>query len=344
MSFLDFGLQLVERNLLPDALVRHGIRRLLRQRLSPLSQDTSGPEQVLRKFRAACLAQPIAVVPELANEQHYEVPADLFLHALGPRLKYSSCYFDETTGTLGEAEERALAITAEHAELADGQAILELGCGWGSLTLWMAEHYPGSRITAVSNSASQREFIMARARERGLSNIVVHTADINHFAPSGRFDRVVSVEMFEHMRNHAELLRRIATWLNKDGKLFVHIFCHRSTPYLFETEGSDNWMGRYFFSGGMMPSWDLLPSYDADLRLEDRWQWNGRHYARTCREWLKNCDRNRAAVLPILTRTYGEKNTTLWLSRWRVFFMACEELFAYRDGEEWFVAHYRFGK
>jgi len=247
---------------------------------------------------------------------------------------------------LAAAEEAALAETAEHAELTDGQTVLELGCGWGSLSLWMAGRYPASRIVAVSNSHAQRATIESIARERRLSNLTVITADMNDFSPRStgvateEFDRIVSVEMFEHMRNYQELLHRVRSWLQPDGKLFVHIFCHRHLAYPFASEGAANWMGRHFFTGGMMPSADLLHRFDEDLQVSREWRWNGQHYAQTALAWLENLDQNRNQVLPILQHTYGRKNAERWFERWRIFFLAVAELFAFGDGNEWFVGHY----
>ena len=326
------GIELAERGLLPLPALRLGIRGLLRDRI--LDIEGSPPARV---FAELLEDEPLAVETDAANDQHYEVPAELFELALGPNLKYSGAYWPEGVHGLGEAEERMLRLTVERAELEDGQEILELGCGWGSLTLFMAGAFPGARITAVSNSASQRRHIEARAPE----NVRVITADIRDFEPEGTFQRVVSVEMFEHMRNLPELLRRISTWLGPGGKLFTHVFCHRTHPYLFESDGKDDWMGRYFFTGGMMPSFDLLPAMDRHLQLEERWAVGGTHYARTARAWRENLEARRPAVMPVLERTYGA-DARRWYHRWRLFFLACEELFGYRNGTEWLVGHYRF--
>lgn len=289
-------------------------------------------------------ASPVAIHPEKANEQHYEVPPEFFLHVLGKHLKYSGCLWPEGATSLAQAEAAMLKLTCDRAGLRDGRQILELGCGWGSLTLWMAEQYPNAHILAMSNSAPQREFILGRAAERGIKNLEVITADINEFNTDLRFDRVISVEMFEHVRNYERLLSRISNWLNDDGRLFVHIFCHRAFTYAFETEGADNWMGRHFFTGGLMPSVDLLPRFDRDLVAEEQWQVNGLHYSKTARAWLENLDKKRLQIDPILASTYGQKEVTRWRVRWRLFFMACEELFGHRNGQEWVVAHYRFKK
>lgn len=331
-----------EQGRVPDWLVRRGIRKLLNTRRRDL--ESQSPGLTIARLHAAVASQPIAVSTHAANDQHYEVPAQFYESVLGPRLKYSCCYWEHGTATLAEAEDNSLRITAEHAELADGMNILELGCGWGSLSLWMAEKYPQSRITSVSNSHSQRRFIEATARDRGITNLDVVTADINVFRSIEAFDRVVSVEMFEHMRNHERLLDSIDSWLRPDGKLFVHVFCHRTTPYLFETDGAQNWMGRHFFTGGMMPSEDWLPGCSEQLHVDKQWQWNGSHYAKTCRVWLDNLDAAAEDLQPIFTKTYGRPDAIRWRQRWRMFFMACEELFATDGGNEWYVAHYLFKK
>lgn len=342
---LNIAIDLMERGYVPDGLIRVGIRRLLAQRLrAEEARDEPARAAALEKFIAELRVGPIALHPSAANAQHYELPIGFFQKVLGPRLKYSSCWWPEEVKDLETAEAAMLALSCERAELGFDQDILELGCGWGSLTLWMAEFYPDSRIVAVSNSHSQREFIEAQCRQRGFENVQVITADMNDFYTDRRFDRVVSVEMFEHMRNYQELMMRIHAWLKPGGRLFVHLFTHRQWAYPFETEGDDNWMGRYFFTGGLMPSRDLLPRFQGDLQLEAQWHFNGRHYQRTLEAWLINQDRYRGELMPLFSETYGAENAERWFQRWRVFFMACAELFGYRGGEEWGVSHYRFGK
>ena len=336
-------ISLTERGLVPDWAIRLGIRRLLRSRLAALPLDNpAAADRYVQDFLRDMAAAPIALVPDKANEQHYEVPAAFFEAVLGRRRKYSSCLWPAGARTLDEAEAAALRETAEHADLRDGQAILELGCGWGSLSLWMAEQFPRSRIVGVSNSHSQRESILARAQAAGLSNLEIVTCDMNHFDTERRFDRVVSVEMFEHMRNWSRLFGRIDGWLKPDGRFFMHVFCHRALPYRFEVQDASDWMSRYFFSGGMMPSWDLATQLDSPLQLVQRWQWSGRHYEQTANAWLANMDRHRQALWPLLESTYGPGQAPLWWVRWRIFFMACAELFGYRQGTEWPVGHYLF--
>ncbi len=344
MSGLQLGIDLVERGYVPDVVLRAVIRRLCRSR-TQLERQT-GIEQsqaAFETFVAECRRSPVALVPELANEQHYEVPAEFFRLVLGNRLKYSCCYYPDGVTTLDDAEVAALRETCQRAQLADGQRLLELGCGWGSLSLWMAEYYPHSQITAVSNSATQRADIEAAARSKGFTNLQVITADMNAFAADpGTYDRVVSVEMFEHMRNHELLLERISSWLKPDGKLFVHIFCHRTMAYVFETKDDVDWMGRYFFSGGIMPSAHLLLRYPRRLQIASQWSWDGRHYYRTCNAWLAQQDAQRDQIMRLFREAYGPREAGRWFQRWRMFFIACAELFGCSDGQEWFVAHYLF--
>jgi cyclopropane-fatty-acyl-phospholipid synthase len=332
-----------EQGLIPDPFIRAGIRRLLRERLRQLGPDDVERQMAMEQaFVRHMTASPVALVPEKANEQHYEVPAEFFKLVLGAQRKYSSAYWPQPVTHLDDAEAAALALTCERAGIEDGMDILELGCGWGSLTLWLARHYPGARITAVSNSASQGEYIRQRAEDEGYTNIDVVTADMNGFDTDRRFDRVVSIEMFEHMRNWGELYGRVYGWLKPGGRFFKHIFVHRGAPYPYEDLGDDDWMTRHFFSGGMMPS-DGLPLYfQEQLKLVRRWRWNGTHYEKTCNAWLANMDRNRDQLWPILTAVYGKDNTRKWWMRWRMFFMACAELFGYDHGRQWWIGHYLF--
>jgi cyclopropane-fatty-acyl-phospholipid synthase len=334
--------QLIDRGWLPDPLIRAGIRQIVAARLR--EQEAGGVDAQSARFRQllSTLAQhPIAVRTDAANHQHYELPPAFFERVLGPHLKYSSAWWPDGVTTLAEAETRMLALTAARAQVADGQRILELGCGWGSLTLYLAAALPASRIVAVSNSAPQRHYITAKARERGLSNLRVITADINDFDPGVRFDRVVSVEMLEHVRNHAALFRRIARWLEPDGRFFAHVFAHRRFAYPFEARGASDWMARHFFTGGLMPSDDLFFHIQDDLVIERHWRVDGRHYQQTADAWLANLDRDTASVEAILDDVHAGE-AARWRRRWRVFFMACSEMFGYRHGREWIVAHYRF--
>lgn len=340
---MSLTIQAAERSLLPDASIRWGIRRLLRKRLRELHNQAENlheavPSYWLQEMRNA----PIAIEADAANDQHYEVPAEFYSLCLGDYRKYSSCYWDETTEFLSDAEARMLQLTCERAQLVDGQDVLELGCGWGSLSLWMAEHYPSSRIVSVSNSASQRRYIQRQAAARGLDNLEVRTVDINHFQPEGEFDRVVSVEMFEHMRNWERLLGGVAQWLRPEGKVFLHFFSHREASYPFEDRGEDDWMARHFFTGGLMPSHDLPRRLHIPFEVEQDWAESGSHYARTSEAWLENLDRNREQALEILRRSgySGSGQAERQLQRWRMFFLSCAELFGFREGSEWLVSHY----
>ncbi len=336
---------LITRGFIPEFIVRMGIRRLLRQRLR--EESSPDPVTALKKklsFIEEIKSMPIAIETQSANEQHYEVPAEFYEHILGKHRKYSSGYWESDTQTLDEAEEKMLCLTCERAALKDGQSILELGCGWGSLTLYMAQHFPNATIHAVSNSHSQRQYIQRQCEQRGLANISLFTADINHFTPPAIYDRVVSVEMFEHMKNYAALLKRISTWLRDEGKLFVHIFTHLTFAYHFNAKDASDWMSQYFFTGGTMPSDDLLLYFQEDLTLEKHWRVMGTHYQRTAEAWLKNMRRNAAAIRPILAKTYGKDHAALWFTRWEIFFMACAELWGMDNGAQWLVSHYLFRK
>jgi cyclopropane-fatty-acyl-phospholipid synthase len=345
MTVTETILGAVERGWVPDRLVRGGIRRLLRDRLRDEDRgDPEANERAVSEHVRAMREGPVAVATDAANQQHYEVPARFFRAALGPRLKYSSCLFEDGVDDLAAAEEAMLALTCERADLRDGQRVLDLGCGWGSFSLWAAEQYPASRITAVSNSASQREFIEGEAARRGLDNVTVVTCDMNAFDPGARFDRIVSIEMFEHMRNWESLFGRVASWLEDDGRFFLHVFCHRDLAYFYEDAGDDDWMARHFFTGGQMPSFDLPRRFDRDLIVERDWKVDGRHYERTLRAWLARQDARREEVLAMFRDVYGAADARRWFERWRLFFLACAELFGYREGSEWFVGHYRLAR
>lgn len=332
---------MAERGLLPDPFVRVGIRRLLRDRLATESARSADRDAALDRFVHEMARSEVAPVPHLANRQHYEVPAGFFEIVLGRHMKYSSALWEPGTASLDDAEAAMLAITCERAGLEEGQRILDLGCGWGSLSLFAAERHPGARITAVSNSASQGAFIRARAAARGLRNVEVVTADMNRFAPSDRFDRVVSVEMFEHMRNWPELLRRVRGWLEPSGRLFVHVFAHSRFAYPFEADGDGDWMARNFFTGGIMPSHDLLGRLAGPFEVEARWLVPGSHYQRTAEAWLERLDAGWPRAVAALSRVLPRSEAERQARRWRIFFLACAELFGFAGGEEWVVSHHR---
>jgi cyclopropane-fatty-acyl-phospholipid synthase len=333
---LGLALAAAEKGYLPDPLIRFGIRSLLNQRIKSFDKSESA------RFVNGLSSSPIAIETDVANSQHYEVPSSFFDLALGKNRKYSSCYWDRAT-TLDDAETEMLELTAKRAEISDEMKVLDLGCGWGSFLLFAAEKFPNSEFTGVSNSSTQKEHILEQAKKRSLSNVKVITADMNDFQPGESFDRIVSIEMFEHMRNYQVLFERLSSWLKENGKFFLHIFTHREFTYPFETEGEDNWMGRYFFSGGMMPAHSLPNQFQRALKIENSWKVSGTHYAKTCEAWLANHDKNEEHILEIFKNTYGMKSAQ-WFNRWRIFFLSCAELFAFNRGEEWFVSHYLFSK
>ena len=340
---MKLALKLAESGLLPDFILRAGIRHLSEVRLKEITANSCQIGATNETaFISAMNKSDVAPVPELANAQHYEVPEQFFHYCLGINRKYSSCYWDKSTKTLDQAENLALNLTCQHADLQDGQTVLEMGCGWGSLSLWMAIHYPNSHITGVSNSNSQREYIMAQAKLRGLDNLNIMTCDMNIFQAPQKYDRIVSVEMFEHMRNWHNLYSRVHDWLKPGGKFFKHIFVHRLIPYAFDVRGEDDWMSEHFFSGGMMPSDDLPLRFQDKLKLLNLWRWDGTHYEKTANAWLENMDIHQAEITPILAATYGDKNVEMWRNRWRIFYLACAELFGLKNGQEWWVSHYLF--
>jgi len=331
-------MRLVESGTLPDPVVRLGIRHLLRRRLR--EEHRRRRDAAALRTSAATPDERIAIATDRANEQHYELPPEFFELILGPRLKYSCCLWDDTTAGLAEAEEAMLELTAQRAGVRNGLTVLDLGSGWGSFGLWVAERFPGCRVTTVSNSAPQQQFIARQARARGLDNVETIRADINRFAPARRWDRIVSVEMFEHVRDHRTLLDRIARWLEADGLLFVHHFCHRELEYTYEIRDETDWMARYFFTGGVMPSFDMLARVGDPLAVERSWRVSGWHYARTLRAWLARLDASSERALDLLRGHYGAASARTWFVRWRLFLLACAELFEFRGGNEWLVAHH----
>ncbi|MBN3759394.1 cyclopropane-fatty-acyl-phospholipid synthase family protein [Burkholderia sp. Ac-20365] len=352
----DWLIHACEHGWLPDRLIRFGMRRVMRQRL--IEEGALDHELHSQRFNALIdelRASPIAIETDAANAQHYELPPSFFKEHLGPHLKYSCCFYPRGDETLERAEQSMLELYAERAQIEDGQTILDLGCGWGALAVWLAARYPRAQIVALSNSRSQREFIEARAASAGITNLRVVTGNVVQFefsdpfkarAPfgAGDFDRVLSIEMFEHMKNYDALLERIARWMRPDGKLFVHIFAHRTLAYHFQTHDTSDWMSKYFFTGGTMPSEALLRHFQRNLRIDRQWWIDGTHYARTAEHWLMNLDRARGRVMPELALVYGVENAAIWFQRWRMFYMAVAELFGYARGNEWGIAHYLFDK
>lgn len=344
LPFASKLIKLAEKGQLPDSVVRYGIRRLCKQRLK--DELISHPEQQQQRFQKLIeeLRQsPIAIDTDAANEQHYEVATDFYLASLGKRLKYSCAYYPQANTTLDHAEEHMLALYSDRAELAEQQHILELGCGWGSLTLWMAEHHPDSHITAVSNSSTQKAYIDQQCQQAGFTNVTVLTVDVNTLQlDADQFDRVISIEMFEHMRNYRQLMARISNWLKPDGKLFVHIFAHRNLMYPFNVKSENDWMSKYFFTGGLMPSIDTLLHFQEQLTVESRWLVNGQHYEKTCNHWLEKTDQNKDRIIAAFRQDYNHQDAEIWFHRWRIFYMSCAELFGLDQGRQWMVAHYLF--
>ena len=338
-------LSLVEKNIIPDSLIRFKIRQLLRLRLKEESVGNNESRQErFMNLLDELKSSPIAVNTTDANEQHYEVPTEFYRMVMGKHLKYSCGYWKHKNTSQDASEEDMLELTCERAELKEGQDILELGCGWGSLSLFMAARYTQSKIIAVSNSKTQKEYIDSQAKDRGLKNIEVITVDINNFETDKKFDRVVSVEMFEHMRNYQKLLNKVNRFLKEQGKLFVHIFSHKELAYKFEVKDDTDWMSKYFFTGGIMPSDHLFHYFNEDMVVKKHWRVNGQHYEKTSNNWLSRMDENKEKIMPIFKETYGAGEEVKWWVYWRLFFMSCAELWAFKEGEEWIVSHYLFEK
>ncbi len=344
-KFVTTLIALADQGLLPASMIRTGIHLLNRKRLhAERREDVTSQQQAKNWFINEMRKSPIALETGKANEQHYELPPAFFQSVLGQRMKYSGCYWPPGVENLNDAETAMLRLTCHRAKVGDGMDILELGCGWGAVSFWMAEQYPDSRILAVTNSQLQADFIHARCEEKSISNLEVVKMDMNDFGIDRRFDRVISVEMFEHMRNWHQLMKRIYKWLKPAGKCFVHVFTHREFPYFYETGGADDWMGRHFFTGGMMPSDDLFLYFQKYLLIEGHWRVDGTHYQKTANAWLKNLEEHKEDILPVLAEVYGTGQEKLWFQRWRIFFMACAGLWGFRNGTEWMISHYRFKK
>jgi cyclopropane-fatty-acyl-phospholipid synthase len=336
---------LLEKNLIPDLLIRQGIRNLLRQRLrDEKKENPEKQKQYVLDLVQELKNSPIAVHTKAANEQHYEVPTEFFQYCLGKHLKYSSGFWKENVKDIDQSEIDMLELTCERAQLQNGQQVLELGCGWGSLSLFMSAKYPESEFTVVSNSKTQKLYIDEQAKKRGIKNLGVITCDINEFSIDKKFDRVVSVEMFEHLRNYQLLFKRIASFMKDDAKMFVHIFTHKEYAYKFEVKDESDWMSKYFFTGGIMPSNDLFSYFNDDLVIREQWIVNGIHYSKTSEAWLKNMEKSRSAIIPLFEKTYGKENALKWWVYWKIFYMACAELWGFDNGEEWMVCHYLFTK
>jgi cyclopropane-fatty-acyl-phospholipid synthase len=336
---------LLEKNRIPDSLIRYGIRRLLKQRLNDeRKENTEAQQEHLMKLIAELKNSPIAINTAEANEQHYEVPTEFYQYCLGKHLKYSSGYWKNGVTNIDTSEHDMLELTCNRAELQDGQDVLELGCGWGSLSLFMSAKYPKSNFTVVSNSRTQKIYIDGEAKKRGIVNLTVITTNINDFKIDKQFDRVVSVEMFEHMRNYQKLMALVSSCLKPEGKLFVHIFTHKEYAYKFEVLDDSDWMSKYFFTGGIMPSDDLLLYFNDHLSIQKHWHVSGIHYSKTSEAWLSNMDKHKKEIMPLFDTTYGKDQALKWWVYWRIFYMSCAELWAYKNGEEWMVSHYLFNK
>ncbi|NCG13340.1 MAG: methyltransferase domain-containing protein [Planctomycetia bacterium] len=342
---MSIMIELAEKGVFPDPLIRWGVKNLVKERLLEAQHEATGNHfNSLGRFVDSMREASIAEVPELANEQHYEVPEVFFGEVLGKHRKYSSCYYENSNTPLDEAETAMLTLSCQRAQIENGMSILELGCGWGSLSLWMAEQYPDSSVLSVSNSSSQKAYIDSQAESRGLKNLTVITCDMNDFEPEGQFDRIISIEMFEHMKNWELLIGKLENVMTENAKLFLHVFSHRIYAYHFLKENDDEWMAQHFFSGGMMPSHHIFDRLDVPLSLESSWFVNGTHYQRTSDHWLEHMNTRKAEIMPILQSTYGSRLAKVWFQRWKIFFIACSELFGYQNCQQWGVSHFLLKK
>ncbi|KAL5698637.1 hypothetical protein ACHQM5_029648 [Ranunculus cassubicifolius] len=335
----------LERNLLPDLIIRRLTRLLLSSRLRS-GYKSESQEQLadLISFAHSLKEMPIAIQTDIPKAQHYELPTEFFNLVLGNHMKYSCCYFADSSKTLEEAEKAMLDLYCERAQIQDGHTVLDVGCGWGSLSLYIAQKYSNCKVTGICNSTTQKDFIDGQCKERGLQNVEIIVGDISTYEMDASFDRVFSIEMFEHMKNYKELLKKISKWMKPESLLFVHHFCHKAFAYHFEDTNEDDWITRYFFTGGTMPSANLLLYFQDDVSIVNHWLVNGKHYAQTSEEWLKRMDQNLTVIKPIMETTYGKDSATKWTAYWRTFFISVAELFGYNNGEEWMVVHFLFKK
>ena len=333
---------LLSRGLIPDFLLRRGVRSQGKQRLAMMVKGNLSNDY--EKFLKEASSGEIAVHTDDANNQHYEVDSEFFQYCLGKNLKYSSCYWDENTSSLDQAEDNMLELYCKRADVKDGMDILDIGCGWGSLSLFLANKYPNANITGISNSSSQKLFIDKEASKRNLRNLKIITSDINDFKSSKKFDRIISIEMFEHTKNSKKLLDSIDSWLNPKGCFFMHDFAHKNNPYYFDKDQNNAWMAKYFFTGGMMPNHNLFRDLESNLNYQKSWMLSGTHYEKTSNAWLNKMDHNREKILTLFKENSDIKTAKRNFHFWRLFFIACAEIFGYANGSEWCVSHHLFNK
>ena len=333
---------LLARGLIPDWILRRGVRSQGKERLNMMNKVDSTKEY--SKFINEASTGNIAVNTDDANNQHYEVDSEFFKYCLGKNLKYSCCFWDENTLDLDAAEDNMLEIYSQRAQITDGMSILDIGCGWGSLSLFLAQKYPKSEITGVSNSSSQKIFIDSVASERNISNLNIITRDINDFRAEEKYDRILSIEMFEHTKNTKKLMNLINDWLNPNGLFFMHVFAHKENPYYFDRDQKNAWMAKYFFTGGMMPNHNLFKDLKSNLEYQKSWILSGEHYERTSNAWLDKMDQNKSKILSLFERSNGSSVAKRKFHFWRLFYIACAEIFGYDNGNEWVVSHHLFKK